>query len=56
MCRGSVTLVHLFIFLFNLLLYLGILNIVQDNLITGVNKKKSFQIDHGIIRAEDMIL
>lgn len=46
---------YLFTFLFNLFLYLGISNIVQDHLITVVNKK-TFQIDHSTIQEEDIFL
>lgn len=55
----SVTLVYLILLLFKLLLYLGISNIVQDQLIT-VDKiwtKKIFlQIGHVIIHEEGVVL
>lgn len=50
---------YLFVLLFELLLYLGISNIVQDRLIT-VNKlrtkKTLLQINHGVLQEGSIVL
>lgn len=55
----SVTLVYLILLLFKLLLYLGISNIVQDQLVIvdKVRTKKIFlQIGHVLIHEEGVVL